>query len=75
MLIILLEHLVQKIILHLLLLKKKIYLFNSKFLPKKTLKMSQKYKLTKKKLYLRFFDGFLLIDKFKMETNNKIKFN
>ena len=54
--------------------KKKIYLFNSKFLPK-NFEMSQKYKLTKKKLYLRFFDGFLLIDKFKMETNNKIKFN
>jgi len=45
--------------------RKKIYLFESKLLDK-NMKMEQSLILKKNKLYLKFFDGILLINKFKV---------
>ncbi len=48
--------------------KKKIYLYRSRLL-QKNFDMNKEYKFKKNKLYLKFFDGILLIYKFKIKYN------
>ena len=48
--------------------KKKIYLYKSRLL-QKNVNMNKEYKFKTNKLYLKFFDGILLIYKFKIKYN------